>query len=162
MDPSTSRRFHSLSILVGNTPLLAVDCELDGRRRRIWAKAEHLNLSGSIKDRMALQILRKAYESRALQAGAPIAEATSGNTGIAIAMLGRALGHPVSIFMPDWMSRERIELIRSLGATIELVSRRDGGFLECIRRAEALRDADERVFLPRQFSNEENSRAHEE
>ncbi len=123
------RRLRELRNLVGNTPLLAIDLEFKGRPRRIYAKAENLNMTGSIKDRMALHILGKGYERGVLKPGAPIAEATSGNTGISFSALGRALGHPVTIFMPDWMSQERKDLIRSLGATIRLVSREEGGFL---------------------------------
>ena len=147
--------------LVGNTPLLAISCEDRGRRRTVYAKAEHLNLTGSIKDRMALYILEQARAAGRLLPGMPIAEATSGNTGIALAGVGRAMGHPVSIFMPDWMSRERIELLRSFGAEIHLVSASDGGFLESIRRAEEFADGGRRAFLPRQFSNQDNCAAHQ-
>ena len=161
--PATARnaRFAGLRDLIGNTPLLKVDFEFRGKRRRVWAKAEHLNLSGSIKDRMALHIMARAYETGALAPGVPIFEATSGNTGIAVASIGRALGHPVTIFMPDWMSRERIDLIRSLGAEIRLVSREEGGFLGSIRMSEEAAAAAGRAFLPRQFSNEDNVEAHE-
>jgi len=154
------RRLRQLGHLVGNTPLLAVDCRYKGRSRRIYAKAENLNLTGSIKDRMALHILRRAYERGALKPGAPIAEATSGNTGISFAAIGRALGHPVTIFMPDWMSKERKDLIQSLGAEIRLVSREEGGFLASIRLSEELAAAVPGTFLPRQFSNEDNVDAH--
>ena len=156
----TESRFHGLHRLVGNTPMLAVQCEFRGRRRTVHAKAEHLNLTGSIKDRMALHILERAYAVGALKPGDLIVEATSGNTGIAFAALGRALGHPVSIFMPDWMSEERKNIIRFLGADIQLVSRDDGGFLGSIERAERLARERENVFLPRQFSNDDNCEAH--
>jgi len=102
--------------LVGNTPLLAVHCHYRGKRRTIFAKAEHLNLTGSIKDRMALHILSTARAAGELKPGDTIAEATSGNTGISFAALGDAFGNKVRIFMPDWMSQERIALIRSYGA----------------------------------------------
>jgi len=151
-----------LKSLIGNTPLLAIMCEDRGRSRTVYAKAEHINLTGSIKDRMAFHILERARASGRLAPGQPIAEATSGNTGIALAGVGRALGHPVTIFMPDWMSAERIALIRSLGAAIHLVSREEGGFLESIRRAEAFAAGPAQAFLPRQFSNEDNCAAHEE
>ena len=149
-----------LKNLVGNTPLLAIRCEYRGRPRTIYAKAEHLNLTGSIKDRMAFHILECARTSGRLASGQLIAEATSGNTGIAMAGVGRATGHPVTIFMPDWMSRERIALIRSLGAEIHLVSRAEGGFLGSIRLAEECAGS-KGAFLPRQFSNEDNCAAHE-
>ena len=119
-DPPT-RRLQAIGHLVGNTPLLEIALRFRGRTRRIFAKAEQLNMTGSIKDRMALHILRRAYADGGLAPGERIVEATSGNTGISFAAIGRALGHPVTIFMPDWMSRERVELIRSLGAEIRPV-----------------------------------------
>jgi cysteine synthase A len=117
-------------------------------------------MTGSIKDRMALAILRRAYQRGQLEPGAPIAEATSGNTGISFAALGRALGHPVTIFMPDWMSKERKDLIRSLGADVRLVSHEEGGFLGSIRLSEEFAERNRGCFLPRQFSNDENVEAH--
>ena len=149
-----------LKNLVGNTPLLAIRCEYRGRSCTVYAKAEHINLTGSIKDRMAFHILERARAAGRLAPGQTIAEATSGNTGIALAGVGRATGHPVTIFMPDWMSRERIDLIRSLGADIHLVSQAEGGFLGSIRRAEECAGS-KGAFLPRQFSNEDNCAAHE-
>lgn len=156
--------FNSLRCLVGNTPLLAVQLRINGAKRTIYAKAEHLNLTGSIKDRMALHILESAYASGQLRAGDCIAEATSGNTGIAFAALGRALGHRVVIYMPDWMSAERKALIQSMGAKIELVSHAEGGFLGSIAFTEKLAanacEKTGRVFLPKQFSNTANIEAH--
>ncbi|MBI3082305.1 MAG: pyridoxal-phosphate dependent enzyme, partial [Gemmatimonadetes bacterium] len=154
-------RFLGLKSLIGNTPLLEIDCRFRGRRRLVYAKAEHLNLTGSVKDRMAWHILRRAHSDGTLRADARIAEATSGNTGISFAALGRALGHPVEIFMPDWMSAERINLIRFLGAQVHLVSAAEGGFAGSIQRAEELAGRDESVFLPRQFSNAHSLEAHE-
>ncbi|MCP4214924.1 MAG: PLP-dependent cysteine synthase family protein, partial [bacterium] len=160
MDNSMQRRIAGLRCLVGNTPLLAIDFTYKGKTRVVYAKAENLNMTGSIKDRMALHILRKGYDNGTLKPGYHIAEATSGNTGISIAAIGRALGHPVTIFMPDWMSSERINLIKSLGAEIRLVSKEEGGFLGSIEMAETMAKEKENVFLPRQFSNTDNSEAH--
>jgi cysteine synthase A len=154
------RRLAQLGHLVGNTPLLAIDLTFEGQHRVVYAKAENLNMTGSIKDRMALHIVRRAYARGLLRPGAPIVEATSGNTGISFAGVGRALGHPVVIFMPDWMSRERIDLLRSLGAQIHLVSKEDGGFVGSIRLAEEYAGRIEGAFLPRQFSNADNIEAH--
>jgi cysteine synthase A len=163
--PAPSRRtldrFDAIRGLVGNTPLLAIRARVDGRPTTVYAKAEHLNLTGSIKDRMALHILERAYAAGAIRPGDTIAEATSGNTGIAFAALGRALGHPVTIYMPDWMSVERQQLIRSFGARIEPVSKAQGGFVGSIRCCEELHAAGGHVFLPCQFSNEANAEAHE-
>ncbi len=160
MVDQNQRRIRGLSALIGNTPLLAIDFKFRGQQRTIYAKAEHLNLTGSIKDRMALHILEQGYARGLLKPGDLIAEATSGNTGIAFAAIGRALGHPVKIFMPDWMSAERINLIRSLGAEICLISKEEGGFLGSIRRAEELAATRAGVFLPRQFSSADNVEAH--
>ncbi len=157
---SIDRRIQGLKSLVGNTPLLAIDFKFRGEQRVLYAKAEHINMTGSIKDRMALFIMQQAYAREVLRSGDPVIEATSGNTGISIAAIGRAMGHPVTIFMPDWMSAERINLIRSLGAKINLVSKEEGGFLASITRAEELAAATPRAFLPRQFSNADNSEAH--
>jgi cysteine synthase A len=158
---AAARKLTELTRLIGNTPLLGVEFSYAGRRRIIYAKCEQLNLTGSIKDRMALHILKKAFASGELHSGDTIAEATSGNTGISFAALGRALGHPVVIFMPDWMSRERKDLIRSYGAEIVPVSKEQGGFLGSIRMAEELATTRNDVFLPRQFSNDANMDAHQ-
>jgi cysteine synthase A len=162
IDPVVRNRFHSLHRLIGNTPLLAVDVRFRGQPRRIFAKHESLNLTGSIKDRMALFVLEQAYHEGLIHAGDRIAEATSGNTGISFAALGRALGHPVTIFMPDWMSPERMALIASFGADIVPVSRAQGGFLGSIAQADAMAERQSSVFLPHQFSNAANVRAHME
>ena len=153
-------RILGLSSLIGNTPLLAVKFKYKGRERTIYAKAENLNMTGSIKDRMAYHILLNGYKRGLLKPGYSIIEATSGNTGVSIAAIGKALGHPVTIFMPDWMSSERINLIKSLGSTIHLISKEDGGFLGSIDRAEKLSNENEATFLPRQFSNQDNVEAH--
>ncbi|MFQ6113521.1 MAG: PLP-dependent cysteine synthase family protein [bacterium] len=155
-------RFKGLRHLIGNTPLLAIDFTFRGRRRVIYAKAENINMTGSIKDRMALYILQRAYIEGHIHPGDTIVEATSGNTGISFASLGRALGHPVTIFMPDWMSRERVELIQSLGARIVPVTRQQGGFIGSIQMTEQLAEREQHVFLPRQFSNSANVEAHEQ
>jgi cysteine synthase A len=161
LTPELEARFHGLRRLIGNTPLLAVEYTFRGKRRRIFAKSENLNMTGSVKDRMALHVLRRAYEEGAIRPGALIVEATSGNTGISFAAVGRALGHPVAIFMPNWMSQERVNLLRAFGAQIHPVSKEDGGFLGSIQRADELAASSDGAFLPRQFANEDNCGAHE-
>ncbi len=153
-------RLKSLAALIGRTPMLSIRLRFRGREYVIHAKAEQYNLTGSIKDRMALSILTRAYRSGALRAGDTIAEATSGNAGIALTALGRALGHPVEIYMPDWMSDERKCLLRSLGARLNLVSREEDGFVGAIAATEHFAASRSGVFLPRQFSNGDNARAH--
>lgn len=160
LDTVRTRRLHGLRAMVGNTPLVSVRLRYRGRECRVHAKAEYLNLTGSIKDRMALHICRTAIEQGVLEPRDTIVEATSGNTGISFSALGAALGHPVVIFMPDWMSEERKAVIRSFGADIRLVSREAGGFLGSIANAETLGSELGRVFLPRQFDNQANVQAH--
>jgi len=157
---ATQQRFAGLHRLIGNTPLVAIDFLYDGHPRVLYAKQESFNLTGSIKDRMALHIIERAYHDGRLAPGDRIAEATSGNTGISVAAIGRALGHPVTIFMPDWMSIERAALLSSFGAAIVTVSRQDGGFLGSIAQADELAAHTPRVFLPHQFSNDGNVLAH--
>jgi cysteine synthase A len=161
LDVPTSK-FKALTRLVGNTPLLSIHFRIHGVHRVLFAKAEYLNLTGSIKDRMAIRILEKAYAEGKIAPGHTIAEATSGNTGISFAAIGRMLGHPVKIFMPEWMSQERVHLIRSYGAEVVQVSKGAGGFLGSIRMCEEFADSRNDVFLPRQFSNPANSESHEE
>ena len=151
----------ALSAMVGRTPLVEVRYESRGRVRRIFAKYEQKNMTGSTKDRMALWILRQGYESGQLRLGDTIVEATSGNTGISFAAMGRALGHPVRIYMPDWMSRERVALILSFGAEVVPVSREQGGFKGSIAMADEFARSNNRVFLPHQFDNPANAEAHE-
>jgi len=159
-NPAALARFRELEEMIGNTPLLRIRFRYRGERRVLYAKMEVLNLTGSIKDRMAFHILESAYRMGRIRPGDTIAEATSGNTGIAFAAIGRALGHPVVIYMPDWMSQERVMLIRSFGAEIIPVTREQGGFLGSIRCTEELAQSTEDVFLPCQFSNEANVEAH--
>jgi cysteine synthase A len=109
---------------------------------------------------MAFHILRNAYRDGVITRGDVIAEATSGNTGISFAAIGHAFGNPVHIFMPDWMSPERIALIKSYGAEVTLVSKEDGGFLGSIEMADEFRYSYGHVFLPHQFSNLANAEAH--
>jgi len=155
-----AERFRAINAMVGNTPLLAIHFRTVNERHTIYAKAEFLSLTGSIKDRMALHVLQSAYRRNEVKPGDTLVEATSGNTGIAFAAIGRALGHPVVIFMPDWMSPERAALIRSFGAHVEPVSKAQGGFLGSIGLCAALKRERDDIFLPRQFSNAANVDAH--
>jgi cysteine synthase A len=154
------RRFAEMRTLIGGTPLYALDLVVRGRELRVFAKDESRNLTGSIKDRMAHFILEHAWRTGRWQPGDEIAEATSGNTGIAFAALGRRFGSPVRIFMPDWMSHERKLMLASLGAILVPVSREQGGFRGSIARADAWALENERVFRPQQFSNPANLEAH--
>ena len=136
---------------VGETPLV----EVDG----IWAKLECVNPCGSIKDRLGRYLLEESRRRGFLVPGQRIVEATSGNTGIAIAYFGALLGHPVTIVMPENMTEERKSILRALGAELVLVSA-EGSFAE----AAAVRDrlaSEKGWFNPDQFSNPLNSECHE-
>jgi len=152
-------KFAALSSMIGSTPLLEISLKYKGELRKIYVKAEYYNLTGSIKDRIALHCMRKAYAKGTVKPGDIIAEATSGNTGIAFSAVCSYLGYKVVIYMPDWMSSERINLIRSYGAEIRLVSKEEGGFVGSIAKTEEIAK-EGGIFLPCQFSNEDNIEAH--
>ena len=158
---SLKHKFNNLWHLVGNTPMLELHYNYQGKPGKIYVKCEHYNLTGSVKDRMALYILHRAYQQNMIKPGDMIVEATSGNTGIAFAAIGKALGHQVKIIMPNWLSRERMEIIGSMGADIVTLSKEQGGFLGSIELSEYLERESNQVFLPRQFENIYNAEAHE-
>ena len=153
-------KLQSLSALIGNTPMIKILARCEGQDVTVYAKAEMFNLSGSIKDRMALAILQDAMRRGDLLPGQMIVEATSGNSGISFAAIGCALGHPVTIFMPDWVSAERRAMLAIYGADVRLVSREQGGFLGCLAAAEEL--GAQGAYMPRQFSNPVNADEHAE
>ncbi len=155
------RPVESVAAMVGQTPLLEIRYRHGGQARRLYAKFEVMNMTGSVKDRMALHILRRAAERGELKAGDIICEATSGNTGISFSAIGRALGHRVRIYMPDWMSHERVHLMHSLGAEVIPVSKAQGGFLGSIALTKEYAAECGNVFLPCQFDNPDNVAAHE-
>lgn len=161
MEPSVENKFRHLWNLIGDTPMLKIDYRFRGQARAVYVKCEHYNLTGSIKDRMALYILQQAYRNGQIDPGNVIVEATSGNTGISFSAIGRALGHQVKIIMPNWLSRERMDIITSLGAEVILVSREEGGFLGSISLSQKMAAENPSVFLPRQFENTYNCEAHE-
>jgi cysteine synthase A len=105
--------------------------------------------------------LQQAYRQNKIKPGDMIVEATSGNTGIAFSAIGKALGHEVKIIMPNWLSKERIDIIKSLGADVILISKEEGGFLGSIALSEKMAAEDATVFLPQQFENLYNAEAHE-
>ena len=150
----------NFNLIVGHTPLIEIIFRYKSEVRRLYAKYESFNMTGSIKDRMALHVLRESYNQGLLKEGDEIVEATSGNTGISIAAIGRALGHPIKIYMPDWMSEERKSIIRGFGAEIRLVSKEEGGFLGSIQMAKDYAATKNNVFLPSQFDNPLNIDAH--
>ena len=147
--------------LIGNTPMINIKYEYQGKKKNIYVNLEMFNLTGSIKDRVAYYIIKNAKRRGLLKENMPIIEATSGNTGISLSALGTYYNHPVYIFMPEWASKERKELMNLYGANIKLISKEEGGFLECVKSA---KDLTKKVngFLANQFENEDNISAHYE
>ena len=152
--------YHSVSQLVGNTPLLSVDNY--GRRRQLDAailvKLERFNPAGSAKDRVALEMLDQAEATGALQPGGTVIEPTSGNTGIGLAAMAVARGYHVILTMPASMSAERRALLKAYGAELVLVE--EGGMAGAVAKAEELAASIPNSFIPGQFDNPANPAAH--
>ena len=144
-----------------NTPLIKINYIYDGKESYIYSKLESYNITGSIKDRVVNYIIEKAIENNELKAGMTLYEATSGNTGIALAAIGAKLNHNVHIFMPDWVSSERIKIMKMYGAKITLFSKEDGGFSRCIKEAREASLKNNGYYL-NQFENYSNVLAHYE
>ena len=147
------------NFIIGNTPMIKIKYKYKEENKKIFVKLEYYNLTGSIKDRVAFYMINNAKEKGILKENQPLIEATSGNTGISLSALGAYYKHPVYIFMPDWVSRERIQLMKSYGANIFLISKEEGGFLRCIEEAKKLAQNINGLFT-NQFSNIDNFLAH--
>ena len=147
--------------IIGNTPMIKINYKYNGKVKNVFAKLEYFNITGSIKDRVAFYIINNAKKRGLLKEKMPIVEATSGNTGIALSALGAYYKHPVYIFMPDWVSKERINLMQGYGAKVILISREDGGFIKCVNESKKLAK-EINGFLANQFENNDNYLAHYE
>ena len=149
----TNRDVEAMNVLdaIGNTPIVQID--------NVFAKLEINNPSGSIKDRVALEMVEAAEREGALQPGYTIVEPSSGNTGISLAMVGAAKGYRTVIVMPENMSEERRSLMHAFGAEIVLTSG-SGSLTEAIDKAEEMAK-EPKTFMPHQFSNPNNVKAQE-
>jgi cysteine synthase len=146
---------------IGHTPLVRLN-ELDkGHDATVLVKLESFNPCGSVKDRIALSMLRAAEEEGLLQPNSVIIEPTSGNTGIGLAFVGAALGYKVMLTMPESMSVERRNLLAMLGAELVLTPG-DEGMLGAIAKAEELAESLPHAFMPQQFKNPANPKIHRE
>ena len=149
------------NFIIGNTPMIKINYKYKEKNKQIFVKLEYYNLTGSIKDRVAFYMINNAKAKGILKEKQPLIEATSGNTGISLSALGAYYNHPVYIFMPDWASKERIQLMKSYGANIFLFSKEEGGFFKCIEEAKKLAQNINGLFT-NQFSNMDNFFAHYE
>ena len=157
-NPPLKRRAEAVLSLIGNTPMVRLWFEAEGVT--ILAKCEFLNASGSIKDRLAKTVLVDAEQRGVLNSESIILECTSGNTGIALSMVGAAMGYRVAILMSAQASEERRRLIRRLGAELILFES-EGRYQKGIEMSREMAAKDPRYFLPRQFENPLNVADHE-
>jgi cysteine synthase len=149
----------SLLDLVGQTPLVELTRLVPASRVRMFAKLESQNPTGSIKDRVAKLMIEAAEESGELQPGRHLLEPTSGNTGIALALVAKLKGYPITCVVPDNVTTERLRLLRLYGADI-VSSPGSQGSNGAVRLALELAEKDPSLFMPFQYANPANPRAH--
>jgi cysteine synthase len=157
--PPSSDRRHDVLHAIGNTPLVELPRLSPKAGVRIWAKLESHNPTGSVKDRVALSMLEEAERRGALEPGQTVLEPTSGNTGIALAMLCRRKGYPLKVVMPENVTPERTQLLRAYGAQI-VFSPGDRGSNGAVAMARAIAAGDPACHMPFQYGNEANPLAH--
>jgi [CysO sulfur-carrier protein]-thiocarboxylate-dependent cysteine synthase len=154
-------RFDSVLDLVGNTPLVEISQLSPNPKVQIYAKLEGQNPTGSVKDRIAKFMIESAEADGTLRPGQTILEPTSGNTGIALALVARLRGYRLKVVMPDAVSRERVELLEAFGAEI-IYSPGDLGTNGSVAMAKEVAAQHPEWFMPFQYENEHNPRAHYE
>jgi [CysO sulfur-carrier protein]-thiocarboxylate-dependent cysteine synthase len=154
-------KYASLLDLIGNTPLVDISVMSPKAGVEIWAKLEGQNPTGSVKDRIAKFMVEDAERTGRLKPGQTILEPTSGNTGISLALIGRLRGYPVKVVMPDAVSAERVQLIEAFGAEV-IYSPGELGTNGSVRMAEQVAAEHPDWFMPFQYENEQNPRAHYE
>lgn len=153
--------FNNVIDMIGGTPLFKLSNMVDDNMADIYVKLEKYNPGGSIKDRAALGMIEKAEKEGILKPGDTIVEPTSGNTGIALAMIGKLKGYKVIIVMPETMSIERRNMMKAYGAELVLTEGAKG-MKGAIEKAEELANGKEGYFVPQQFMNEANPLKHYE
>jgi cysteine synthase A len=145
--------------LIGNTPMVRLRRLVDGGMASVLAKVESFNPGGSIKDRICLSMIEDAEARGLIKPGATIVEATSGNTGIGLAMIGAVKGYRVVLTMPEVMSAERLYVLKSYGAKVVLTPA-DQGMMGAVRKAEEILATTPGAFMPQQFQNPANPDVH--
>ena len=148
-------RYENILNLIGNTPLVRINRLAPTGSAEIWAKLESFNPGGSVKDRIALSMVRAAERSGRLKPGGTIIEPTSGNTGIGLAMVAAALGYKLIICMPETASLERRLLLKTYGAEL-ILTPGDKGMKGAIARAQEILAENPDHFMPQQFENAAN------
>jgi len=149
----------SIGRIVGQTPLLGLDYLSRRYDAQVYAKAEFLNPMGSVKDRVALEMIERAFERGEIDENTVVAEATSGNTGIGLAGVCAARGLKLIVVMPESMSPERRKILRFLGAELRLTDA-SAGMEGTLEELERIAGSYENIFFPRQFENPDNPNAH--
>jgi len=147
--------------LVGETPMLQLKKLVPAESAEVFVKLEYLNPGGSVKDRAAIGIIARAEKEGKLRAGGTIIEATAGNTGIGLALIGVNRGYKVQLFVPEKFSEEKVIIMRALGAEVTRTPEAEG-MAGAIRRAKELAEKDARAFLAAQFDNPANTDYHYE
>ncbi|WBS02437.1 cysteine synthase A [Pseudoduganella sp. SL102] len=150
---------NDVTALIGNTPLVRINRLAQGAPAQILAKLEFYNPAHSVKDRIGLSMIAAAEQAGLIRPDTVILEPTSGNTGIALAMVCAARGYKCTLVMPETMSRERRTLLRAYGAELVLTPGAEG-MVGAIRRAEEMAHADPRYLMPQQFNNPANPEIH--
>jgi S-sulfo-L-cysteine synthase (O-acetyl-L-serine-dependent) len=145
---------------IGNTPLVRINKMNPNKKVEMFAKIEGFNPTGSIKDRIALSMIEQAERQGTLRKGQTIIEPTSGNTGVALAMIGTVKGYDVEIVMSDAVSVERMQMIKAFGARVTLTEGKLGTDGAIRRARELVKDNPKKYFMPDQFSNAYNKIAH--
>ncbi len=151
--------FNNVTELIGKTPIVKLNSLPDAESAEVLVKLEMFNPGSSVKDRIALSMVKAAEKEGKLKPGGTIVEPTSGNTGIGLAMVGRALGYKVVLTMPDSMSMERRTLLKAFGAELILTAGADG-MGGAIAKAEELDASNKDYFMPQQFNNPANPEVH--
>lgn len=146
--------------LIGNTPMLKISHMTEENWADVYLKLEYFNPGGSVKDRPALYMIEEAEKCGKLKSGSVIVEPTSGNTGIGLAMVGASKGYKVILVMPETMSIERRNLLKAYGAEVFLTPGASG-MSGAVEKAEELVRENENYFMPYQFKNKDNPKAHE-
>ena len=154
MNNEILNKLKNLNKLIGNTPLIEISYSFKGKVNSVYAKLEWFNLTGSIKDRPALEIIKRAYQKGLLKENQTICETTSGNMGISLTAVANYLNNPMVVCMPKSMSEERKQLLKLYGAKLELTE----SFSEAFKKSEEYGQSG--AFLSRQFDNKDNLNSH--